>query len=468
MYMTSSAEAAKNTDFEILADVVTLIMECRRRGGMVYTAGNGGSAATASHMVNDLIKGCRAHGRSGVRAFCLCDSTAVLTCLANDFSYEDALAIALRTNAKKGDMLVVFSGSGNSENIVRCVREAKDIGVRTVAFTGKSGGKLKELCDVCVMAQSDVMEIIEDIHMMQEHAMATEIRTRLSYVWDAEIKQTLQSRPTAALFDFDGTVSLIREGWQSVMIPYFVEVLRSTPDFLQAEKSGKGESELAVLESCVREFVDMLTGKQTIFQCEQLDREVVRRGGEHRDPYDYKKEYLRRLSVRIASRVKGLINGEIPARCLTVPGLRELIGRLHEKGIKCYLASGTDEKDVLKEAGLLGVADLFDGGIYGARDEIKSCSKEIVIKKILEENNITGRDLISFGDGYVEIELVSDIGGYAVGVATDEEFLIEKACSADLIDVCSVDEWKRQRLLKGGASAVIPDFSGYAEVDCWL
>ena len=92
-----------------------------------------------------------------------------------------------------------------------------------------------------------------------------------------------------AMFDFDGTISLIRQGWQDIMIPYFVEILRET---------GTTESD-AVLHNCVQEFVDRLTGKQTIYQCMALDEEVDKRGGPRRDPGDYKKEYLRRLEERI-------------------------------------------------------------------------------------------------------------------------------------------------------------------------
>ena len=238
---------------------------CLQRGEHRLYSGNRGSAATASHMANDLIKGCRAHGRPGVRAVCLCDSTPVLTCLANDFSYDDALAIALGTLAEKRDMLIVFSGSGNSENIVRCVNKAKEKEMETVAFTGRGGGRLKDLCDISVTAPSSVMEIIEDIHMTQEHAMATVIREQLAHRWDIEIIHPRTVLPSAALFDFDGTVSLIREGWQSVMIPYFVEVLCATPAYTGAQS----ESELAGINECVREFVDMLTGKQTIYQCER-------------------------------------------------------------------------------------------------------------------------------------------------------------------------------------------------------
>ena len=120
---------------------------------------------------------------------------------------------------------------------------------------------------------------------------------------------------------------------------------------------------------------------------------------------------------------------------------------LQEQGVKLYLASGTDEADVLAEADLLGVAQYFDGGIFGAVDTVKECSKELVIRRILDENEINATELMAFGDGYVEIQLVKDIGGYAVAAATDEK------------QRKGIDSWKRRRLLSAGADAVIPDFS---------
>ncbi|MBQ7160583.1 MAG: HAD family hydrolase [Clostridia bacterium] len=241
---------------------------------------------------------------------------------------------------------------------------------------------------------------------------------------------------TAALFDFDGTVSLIRAGWQDVMIPYFIEVLEATP----------GHEDHESIVTVVRDFVDYLTGKQTIFQCMRLDEEVVARGGEHVDPVEYKHEYLRRLEERIKDRKKALVGGADPAD-YRVPGCLELVNALKAKGIKCYLASGTDEKDVLYEAGLLGLDGVFDGGIHGAHDYMLECSKELVIRDMIEKEGIDPRDLVSFGDGYVEIELVAKLGGYAVGAATDEERR------------CGVNLWKRDRLKKAGAAVIIPDFS---------
>lgn len=239
-----------------------------------------------------------------------------------------------------------------------------------------------------------------------------------------------------ALFDFDGTISLIREGWQNIMIPYFMEVLAET---------GTDETE-EQLRTCVTDFVDTLTGKQTIFQCIRLDEEVVKRGGEHRDPLIYKHEYLRRLEIRIKNRKAALLAGEADPEDYLVPGVRKFIALLQENGIRCYLASGTDEKDVVYEAKLLGLEGVFEGGIHGAHDHMITCSKELVIRDMLEREGIQPNQLVSFGDGYVEVELVADLGGLAIGAATNEETRE------------GVNDWKRNRLITAGAHAIIPDF----------
>jgi len=239
-----------------------------------------------------------------------------------------------------------------------------------------------------------------------------------------------------ALFDFDGTVSLIREGWQEVMIPYFIEVLGATP---------RAEDEKPIGE-IVTGFVDRLTGKQTIFQCIRLDEEVQKRGGAHVDPGAYKAEYLRRLEEHIKERVAALEKRADPEAYL-VPGCREFFALLKQRGYELYLASGTDEEDVLREASLLGITGWFGGRIHGARDNQTDCSKELVIRDIIRENRLTGRELLSFGDGFVEIELVAGIGGYAAGVATDERRRK------------GVNQHKRARLLEAGADMIIPDFA---------
>ena len=249
-----------------------------------------------------------------------------------------------------------------------------------------------------------------------------------------------------ALFDFDGTLSLIREGWQEIMIPYFIEVLMQTP---------KAEDQKTI-EEITTLFVDRLTGKQTIFQCIKLDEEVVRRGGAKTEPGVYKAEYLRRLGIRIKYRLEELQAGCNPAEYL-VPGSERLLELLQKEGYNLYLASGTDEEDVLTEAKLLGLERYFGKHIYGARDNETACSKETVIKQMVKENHLTGSEMVSFGDGFVEIELVAGIGGYAVGVATDE---VQKQGI--------VNQRKRERLLEAGAAMIIADFSEAERVVAFL
>jgi len=244
-----------------------------------------------------------------------------------------------------------------------------------------------------------------------------------------------------AMFDFDGTISLIRQGWQEIMVPYFMEVVKET---------GTTETEEEI-HALVREFVDRLTGKQTIYQCMALDDAVVARGGPKRDPGEYKKEYLRRLNERIRDRKQALENGADPEDYI-VPGALDFVRRLQEKGIRCYLASGTDEADVKYEASLLGLHKVFGDNIRGALDAETTCAKELVIRQLLETENISPKELVSFGDGYVEIELVANLGGLAIGAATDEEHKQ------------GVDQWKRGRLVAAGANAIIPDFRNAEEI----
>jgi len=424
-----------------LSDIALKLIEIKQNGGIIFTSGNGGSSATASHMVNDLTKGCRVHGREGFRAICLSDSSTLVTCLANDFSYEEAYQIELKTLGKKGDALVVYSGSGNSPNVVTAARYAKDAGICVIGFLGRDGGKMKELCDLYIIAPTDSMEQIEDAHMAYEHALTVVMVDTLSDMWGMEILKLPQKNRSfkSALFDFDGTLSLIREGWQQIMIPYFCELLKAAPNNHDSD---------ADIEVCVTDFVDRLTGKQTIFQCIQVGEEIKKRGGIPEDPLVYKTEYLRRLEEKIKDRKAGLKNGGISPEEMLVPGSVKLLEKLKDSGISIYCASGTDNGAVLEEAKLLGLDKYFGKNIYGALDEhATDCTKELVIKRILSENKITGEELISFGDGYVEIELIANIGGYAVAVATDE---VRKA---------GINEWKRSRLTQAGASAVIPDFA---------
>jgi phosphoglycolate phosphatase len=242
---------------------------------------------------------------------------------------------------------------------------------------------------------------------------------------------------THVLFDMDGTLSLIREGWPEVMTPMFVEMLPSLP----------GETDEARQRLC-REDILRLNGKQTIYQMIQLAERIQERGGTPRDPLWYKHEYLRRLDERIHHRVGGLRSGAIRADDLLVHGARQMLERLQRRGLPLYLASGTDEPFVIAEAEALDLRRYFGKHIYGALDDYKKFSKKMVIERILRENGIRGEQLLSFGDGYVEIENTKEVGGLAVAVASDEAHNGSGR----------FDEWKRQRLLGVGADVVVPDY----------
>jgi len=243
-------------------------------------------------------------------------------------------------------------------------------------------------------------------------------------------------RARVVLFDFDGTISLIRSGWVDVMVPMMVEILLEL-------KTGESEESLRTL---VEEFVGRLTGKQTMYQMIELAQEVEKRGGQPLDPLLYKRRYLDLLHARIAHRLEELRRGEAPPDKYLVPGARPLLEALHARGLKMYLASGTDQPYMREEADLVDVSRYFDGRVYGALDDYKSFSKAILIQKIIGSAECEGAAILGFGDGYVEIENVKEVGGVAVGVAT-----AEPECAV-------VDEWKRRRLISVGADFIIPNF----------
>lgn len=244
------------------------------------------------------------------------------------------------------------------------------------------------------------------------------------------------------LFDFDGTLSLIREGWQDIMVPMMVEFLAET-------NSGESEDELTLI---AKEFITRLTGKQTIYQMIELKEQIEKRGGTANDPLEYKYIYLDRLWERIKHRVHGLRNGKYQTVDFLVPGSYEFLDGLKQQGCMLYLASGTDHPFVVDEAEALGLTPYFQTHIYGAVDDYKKFSKKKVIEHLIKENNLSGDELLAVGDGYVEIENCKEVGGYAFGLATDEAGRIE------------IDEWKRARLIQAGADMIAPNFTEHAKI----
>ncbi len=255
-------------------------------------------------------------------------------------------------------------------------------------------------------------------------------------------KTNKPNRISAAVFDFDGTVSTLRCGWEEVMRPLMLEYV------------GMGACS-AALEAEVEKYIDESTGIQTIYQMQWLAARVVSAGGPARDPWFYKDEYNRRLMARVALKKRAVENGAVPPDNYLIAGALPFLRALKEQGVTLYLASGTDDADVKKEAALLGAAALFDE-IHGAPARQAACSKEAVISALLTGQNLSGERLLVVGDGKVEIALGKQYGAFTLGAATDERARR------------GVNEVKRRRLLSAGADAITGDFTDLPALMRWL
>ncbi len=240
----------------------------------------------------------------------------------------------------------------------------------------------------------------------------------------------------AAIFDFDGTLSLLRRNWQDVMIPMMVDILQAT---------GTDESR-ATLAELVEQYVMRLNGRQTIYQMMQLADEVRQRGGQPLEPLEYKHQYHDLLWRQVGQRVEAVRSGRTPAEQVTVPGTVEMLQTLRDHGLELFLASGTDLKYVRDELEVLQLAPFFGPRVYGALDDYKKFSKAKVIAQMITDTGVAPRQILGLGDGFVEIEEVKKVGGLAIAVASNEETRT------------GINDWKRQRLIHAGADIVIGDY----------
>ena len=248
-----------------------------------------------------------------------------------------------------------------------------------------------------------------------------------------------------AVFDFDGTFSTLRCGWERVMGPMMLEYI-----------SGGREYGHELVEK-VDNYINVSTGIQTVYQMQWLAEQVEAAGFAEpgRDAWWYKDEYARRLMNQVGERITRLQTGADQPEQYLIAGAVDFLQMLKENGIEIYLASGTDHKNVVQEAELLGVAESF-AGIKGAPERQAACSKEAVLKMILEEKKVAGGELLLVGDGKVEIALGAECGAYTLGTATNEEAL------------CGVNPVKRERLIAAGADVIVGDFMNLDGLKEWL
>ena len=247
--------------------------------------------------------------------------------------------------------------------------------------------------------------------------------------------------PRIAILDFDGTLSLLRSGWVEIMVGMMIDVLRPLP--------GTNESD-AELTEYVSDFVLNMTGRATVFQMEYFVNAAKERGGHPESPDYYTQEFLDALNQKAEQRIALLKAGKVAIDDLLVPGARTLLIDLQARGVQMTLASGTPVEIVRREAELLNIAHFFEGRIFGPEEDWRAFSKLNVMRDILANANADGADLLGLGDGFVETENAKQLGGVAIGCATDETSRSGR-----------IEDWKRTRLIKAGADVIVADYCNW-------
>jgi len=179
-YREREIETLQRLNLEEISEAMNVVAEAWRAEKDIYVCGNGGSAATASHMVNDFNKGVSEYTRKKFRMHCLCDNMATVTAIANDTDYSRIFCHQLEGRLREGDVLIAISGSGNSPNVVKAAEYARELGARVIGITGYTGGRLKELGDYHMHVPVEDMQITEDVHVFLNHMMMSILGRRLS------------------------------------------------------------------------------------------------------------------------------------------------------------------------------------------------------------------------------------------------------------------------------------------------
>ncbi|MDR6552233.1 HAD family hydrolase [Paenibacillus qinlingensis] len=253
----------------------------------------------------------------------------------------------------------------------------------------------------------------------------------------------------AVLFDFDGTLSTLRAGWEEVMVPFMKESIVGNQQ-LTEEENVRMDREIA-------DYIDQSTGIQTVFQMRWLKEKTTAEGWnpEVLDEWAYKAEYNRRLLLSVHERINRMASGELRQEDYLMKGSLAFLQLLQDRGVEMYVASGTDHPDVVREAQVLGVSSFFRE-IWGAPVGKAECSKEKVMMDLIENKKLSGHEFAVVGDGKVEIRLAKEIGSLAVGLASDETVRE------------GVNPLKEKRLLVAGADVIVGDFTNIDQWITWL
>ena len=185
-YLTGLKSVLDRLPLDVLEKLFTVIEKAHAAGQQIFVIGNGGSAATASHMMNDMNKGTIVHKGDApwkrFKVIALTDNVSLMTAWANDTDYNTVFSEPLKNLANRGDVLIAISASGNSPNIITAVEVAKQLGVKVLGLGGFTGGKLAQLADVCVVVPSNDYGPVEDVHMIIDHILVGYLYAKLKEV----------------------------------------------------------------------------------------------------------------------------------------------------------------------------------------------------------------------------------------------------------------------------------------------
>lgn len=312
---------------------------------------------------------------------------------------------------------------------------------------------VKKLQTTGTASPAEIMAAVPELNYIFRPELANSPR-HARYVAGTEIEIVSEEPGDLAIkhciFDHDGTLSTLREGWEKIMEPMMLHAI------LGKQHDSVDEGTYERIRDEVKQFIDRTTGIQTLVQMVGLV-ELVKQFGfvpkeEILDEHGYKHIFNVDLLKMVGARVEKLRKGELESTDFQIKNAAKLLDELHRRGVKMYLASGTDEVDAKAEAEAMGYAHYFEGRIYGAVGDVNVEAKKMVLEKIIGENNLQGHEFATFGDGPVELRETQRRGGLCIGVASDE------------LRRFGLNLSKRKRLIRAGADLIIPDFSQMAEL----
>lgn len=315
--------------------------------------------------------------------------------------------------------------------------------------TFTAGVTVQKLFQTGTASPEEILNIGSDPDFIYKPEIAEDIR-KAKYFGDFDI-EIINALPDNlnikhAIFDNDGTLSTLREGWEQIMAPMMIRAILG-PKYFDAD-----EVLFEKVKSSVDYLIDKTTGIQTLKQMQLLIGLIVEFGfvPEHQilNEYGYKEIYNNDLIRMVKKREDKLNKGELTIDDLTIKNALPFLKELYNRGIKLYLTSGTDEEDVKHESAVLGHDFLFEGRIFGATGDINKEAKKMVLDRILDSiNDSEASSIVTFGDGPVEIRETHKRGGITLGIASNE------------LRRYGLNEKKRTRLIQAGADLIVPDFS---------